>query len=142
MELLKRKKTQGAQSLRCRKRFPKLFEDMKKGSPILEKIVMKFFMNFKFKLDKFYYLSHGTLSTALLSVTYIFDAWHFVISFFLPWKFENSSHEKPHSWKFLSSFFFSLTDDTLSAVFCPICYVCNVLLKRCEMFIVLIMFYF
>ena len=43
--------------------------------------------------------------------------------------------------KFPRSFFFSLTHDILSAVFFPICCACNVLLKRCEMFIVFIMFY-
>ena len=98
MELLKIKKTQGAQSLRCRKHFPKLFEDMKKGSPILEKIVMKFFMNFKFKLDKFYYLTHGTLSAAL-SFCYIYFWRMTLCQQFFPflkiWKFlmKNLTHE-------------------------------------------------
>ena len=46
------------------------------------------------------------------------------------------------TWKFLSRLFLSLTHSTLSAVFCANCYVCNVLLKRFETFVVFIMFYF
>ena len=60
MELLTRMK---AGSLRCRKalsyknllgvekHYPKSFEDMKKRFPFLDKIVMKFFLNFIFKLE-------------------------------------------------------------------------------------------
>ena len=44
--------------------------------------------------------------------------------------------------KFLNRFFFSLTHDTRPAVFCPNCYVFNVCLRSCKMFVVLIMFYF
>ena len=36
--------------------------------------------------------------------------------------------------------FFSLTYATQSAVFSPICCVCNVLLEMCEVFVVFIMF--
>ena len=36
--------------------------------------------------------------------------------------------------------FFSLTYATQSAVFSPICYVCNVLLKMCDMLVVCIIF--
>ena len=60
--------------------------------------------------------------------------------FFLSWRmtlckvfFLSLTHENI-SVKF--SFF--LTRDTLSAVFRPNCYVCNVLLKMCEMFLVII----
>ena len=51
MELLNRMKAQGAQSSGVEKHYPKSFEDMKKCLPILGKIVMKFFLNFIFKLE-------------------------------------------------------------------------------------------
>ena len=40
------------------------------------------------------------------------------------------------TWKLVDRFSFSLTYETLSAVFCPNCYVCNVILKSCKMFVV------
>ena len=51
-ELLIRTKSQGAQSLRCRKglQYPKLFEDIKQRLQVLGKFLMKFFLNFIFKL--------------------------------------------------------------------------------------------
>ena len=57
MELLNRMKAQGwregVQSLRCRKHYPKSFEDMKKRCvpKIFEENVMKIFLNFIFKLE-------------------------------------------------------------------------------------------
>ena len=51
-ELLIRTKSQGAQSFRCRKglQYPKLFEDIKQRLQVLGKFLMKFFLNFIFKL--------------------------------------------------------------------------------------------
>ena len=120
------------------KHYPKSFEDMKKLLPILEKIVMKFFLNSISKLNKIYYLKHGALSATLSfcciyfwcmtlhqECSLFFKAWLFVSSFSILWcmilcqqfflKQENLS------------VVFSL-HDILSAVFCPICYVCNVLM--------------
>ena len=51
MELPNRMEAQGAQSPGVEKHYPKSFKDMKKHLPILEKIVMKFFLNFIFKLE-------------------------------------------------------------------------------------------
>ena len=53
------------------KHHPNSLEDMKKCLPISEKIVMKFLLNFIFKLHKIYYLMHDTLS-AVLTFCYIY----------------------------------------------------------------------
>ena len=70
-QLLNRMKAQGAQSLRCRKALSKTIRRHEKALLILEKIVMKFIL----KLDKTYYLMHGTLSAALsFCYIYFFEA--------------------------------------------------------------------
>ena len=51
MELLNRMKEQGAQSLRCRKASSKIIRKHEKEFPSFEKIAMKFFLNFVFKLE-------------------------------------------------------------------------------------------
>ena len=126
-------KRRGAQSLRCRKALCKIIRRYL-CLPISDKIVMKFFLNFIYKLDKIYFLTHDTLPVALslkkkkfLSLAH--DTFPTVFPFF-------------GTWKFFRSFFLSLTHDTLSAVFCPSCYICNVLLKSCEVFVVFIMLHF
>ena len=90
-------KDKGQNSSGVEKHYPKSFEDMKKRLPILEKIVVKFFLNFIFKFDKIYYLTHDTLPSALSFCIYISDAWHFISSipffiftFFDPWHFVSS----------------------------------------------------
>lgn len=62
IELLNRMKAQGAQSLTCIKALSKIIRGNEKA---FAKVVMKFFLNFRFKLNKIYYLTHGTLSEVL-----------------------------------------------------------------------------
>ena len=70
MELLNRMKAKGANPSGVETNCPKLFENMRKRLPILEKFVMKFVLNFIFKLDKIYYLTHDTLSAEFLYFTH------------------------------------------------------------------------
>ena len=127
LQLLNRMATQGAQSLRCREVWTSYF-----------------------KLDKIY-KTH--CQQPCFSVIYIFEAWHFskIGVFFEAWHFVSRfpfffTHDIVSvfpffdTWKIFCGFFFSLTHDPLSAVCCPI-YVCNIHLKRCEMFVVFIIFY-
>ena len=59
-------------------------------------------------------------------------------------------HHRPHyrfprkfgHLTFCQEFLFSLMYGTLPAVFCANCYVCNVLLKSCKMFVAFIVLYF
>ena len=64
MELLNRVKAQRAESIGCRKTLSKIIR-RDENLPNLEKIVIKFFLNFIFKLDKIYFLTSDTLSAAL-----------------------------------------------------------------------------
>ena len=52
MELLDRMKDKGHNPSGVEKHYPKSFEDKKKRLSILAKIVMKFFLNFVFKLER------------------------------------------------------------------------------------------
>ena len=130
MKLLNRMKTQGTQSLTCRKALSKIFllyiflthDTMSVVFPFCSFLIFIFtFIFFNFLCIYFLY--------PFVCLFFRCDTLPAVFLFF-------------DTWTFPSSFFFSLIHDTLSVVFCPICYVCNVLLKRCEMFVVFIMFYF
>ena len=60
----------GTQSLRYRKALSKIIQRREKHLPILEKIVMKFFLHFIFQLGKIYIL---------------FDTWHIVSGLIFLW---------------------------------------------------------
>ena len=79
-------KRRGAQSLRCRKALCKIIRRYL-CLPISDKIVMKFFLNFIYKLDKIYFLTHDTLSVALSLKKKIpfFGTWYFPNSFSFLW---------------------------------------------------------
>ena len=113
MELLNRRKHMGVQSHRCRKALSKIIWTHEKAFAKFGKTVMKLFLNFIFKLDKSYYLTHDTLSAALSIRKKVFQQCflsltHDTLSTVFPF-FETRN--------FLSSFFFSLMYDTLSAGF-------------------------
>ena len=91
-------KRRGAQSLRCRKALCKIILRYL-CLPISDKIVMKFFLNFIYKLDKIYFLTHDTLSVALSLKKNSF-LWHMIISqqFFLSLVDENFSEAFSYLW--------------------------------------------
>ena len=95
-------------------------------------------------VSKIFFLFHDYVYIFyILLLNLLIDAWHIVSSFSFFWRLTLSGiFTFFDTWKFLSRLFLSLTHDTLSAVFCPICYVCNVLLKRYEMLLAFIIFYF
>ena len=65
MELLNSMKAQGTLCFRCKKALSKIIQRHEKAIANFGKIVMKFFLNFIFKLNTIYYLTHDTLSTVL-----------------------------------------------------------------------------
>ena len=82
--------------------YPKSFGDMKKHLLILERSVIKFFLNFTFKLDKIYYLKYDMLLAAFPFSYIYFWCWYITLSAVPPPFF---------------FFFFFLRHDNLSAVF-------------------------
>ena len=93
-------KCRGAQSLRGRKALCKIIRRYL-CLPISDKIVMKFFLNFIYKLDKIYFLTHDTLPVALSLKKKNSFLWHMILfqQFFLSSVLENFSEAFSYLWR-------------------------------------------